>query len=103
LLTFLLDLGLERGDGEVRYAIETDAQGCKRIVARFHFMRDCVVTSDGERFDFRAGANLRLFFSCRYTPTNLEPLLNRHGFAIQSRWITRSEEEGVWLCRKELK
>jgi len=102
LLTFLLDLGVERNDGEVRFAIETGADSFKRIVARFHFRRDRIVVLDPERFEFRAGESVRLFFSCRYTPVNLEPLLARHGLAVQSRWVTRSEEEGVWLCRKEL-
>jgi len=98
LLTFLLDLGVERTDGEVRFTIETDAAGFKRIVARFHFTRDRSVTLDAERFEFRAGESVQLFFSCRYAPANLEPLLARHGFAVRSCWVTRSEEEGVFLC-----
>jgi uncharacterized SAM-dependent methyltransferase len=102
LLTFLLDLGVERSDGEVHFAIETVAGGFKRIVARFHFIRDRVVMLEAERFAFRAGESLRLFFSCRYTPANLESLLAHHGFDVQSRWLTRSGEEGVWLCGKAL-
>jgi len=98
LLTFLLDLGVERSDGEVRFSIETNVAGFKRIVARFHFKRDRAVMLDSERFEFRADESIRLFFSCRYTPTNLEPLLERHGFSLRSQWFTRSEEEGVFLC-----
>jgi len=98
LLTFLLNLGVERTDGEVRFGIETTADGFKRIVARFHFSNDRTIALDSERFEFRAGGSVRLFFSGRYTPTNLEPLLTRHGFAVRSQWITHSEEEGVFLC-----
>ena len=41
LMTFLLDLGVERTDGEVRFAIEDrpDAPGLKRVRAAFHFNR----------------------------------------------------------------
>ena len=98
LQTFLLDLGVERADGEVRFAIEDSAAGFKRIVARFYFKRARTVTLDAERFEFQAGENVRLFYSYRYPAAKLAPLLARHGFAVRSRWITHSEEEGVFLC-----
>jgi uncharacterized SAM-dependent methyltransferase len=100
LLTFLLDLGVERGDGEMCFTIETNAEGFKRIVARFHFTRERVVVLDSKRFEFRAGENVRLFFSYRYPPAGIEALLSQHGFAVSSRWITRSEEESVFLCHR---
>src|SRR5882724_4749189 len=37
LLTFPLDLGVERGDGTLRFTVEDDATGLKRISAHFHF------------------------------------------------------------------
>ena len=40
LMTFLLDLGVERGDGELRFAVEDDPagqRGLKRVAALFHF------------------------------------------------------------------
>jgi len=63
LLTFLLDLGVERGDGELRFTIETGGFGLKRIVARFHFTRRCRVQIEVEPFEFRRGESIRLFFS----------------------------------------
>jgi uncharacterized SAM-dependent methyltransferase len=54
---------------------------------------------DGERFDFRAGEVIRLFFSYRYTPERMRAILNRHGLDVCDQWKTRSEEEGVFLCR----
>jgi len=101
LLTFLLDLGVERSDGEVRFCIETDVQGFKRIVARYFFSRNCTVSLDGERVEFCAGENIRLFFSCRYTPANLAPLLVQHRLVVHSKWVTRSAEEGVFLCFRQ--
>jgi L-histidine Nalpha-methyltransferase len=99
LLAFLFDLGVEAGDGELRFAIE-DANGLKRIVVRFHFNRSRKVAVDNEQFEFRAGESIRLFFSYRYTPELVRTFLARHGLKVLDQWITNSEEEGVFLCRR---
>jgi L-histidine N-alpha-methyltransferase len=98
LLAFLFDLGVESGDGELRFAIE-DVNGLKRIVARFHFNRSRKIAVDDEQFEFRAGESIRLFFSYRYTPDLVRTFLARHGLNVLDQWITQSEEEGVFLCR----
>jgi L-histidine Nalpha-methyltransferase len=99
LLAFLFDLGVEGGDGELRFTIE-DVNGLKRIVARFHFARARTVAVDAEQFEFRAGDSIRLFFSYRYTPELVRTFLARHGLKVLDQWITNSEEEGVFLCRR---
>jgi hypothetical protein len=99
LLAFLFDLGMEAGDGELRFAIE-DVHDLKRIVARFHFNRSRTVAIDDEQFNFAVGDSIRLFFSYRYTPDRAQKLLARHGLKVVDQWITRSEEEGVFLCRR---
>ena len=99
LLAFLLDLGVEAGDGELRFAIE-DVNTLKRVVARFHFQRSRTVAVDGDRFEFRAGESIRLFFSYRYTPELVRAYLGRHGLTVLDQWVTQSEEEGVFLCRR---
>jgi uncharacterized SAM-dependent methyltransferase len=101
LLTFLLDLGIERGDGELRFAIEAGGLGLKRIVARFHFTRHRRVQVEAEQFEFRRGESIRLFFSYRYTPALVRKALTKHGLEVEEQWITRSEEEGVFLCRRK--
>jgi L-histidine Nalpha-methyltransferase len=98
LMTFLLDLGVERGDGELRFAIENGAEKLKRIVARFHFLRARKVFAAGEEFRFKRGESIRLFFSYRYTPRLAERILARHGLKIQAQWLTQSQEEAVFLC-----
>jgi len=98
LLAFLLDLGVELADGDLRFIIE-DVNGLKRIVARFHFVRSRTIAVDNERFEFRAGDSIRLFFSYRYTPELVRRMLGQHGLAVADQWITKSEEEGVFLCR----
>jgi hypothetical protein len=101
LLVFLLDLGVERGDGRLRFKIEeTPVNGLKRIVAGFHFTRARRIEVDGEWFNFRAGESIRLFFSYRYTPERVRAILNRYGLDVCNQWTTRSKEEGVFLCCK---
>ena len=100
LMTFLLDLGVERNDGELRFKIEDGQRGLKRIVAGFHFLRARRIEVENEAFAFRAGEAIRLFFSYRYTPERVRKLLGRHGLEVCEQWITQSEEEGVFLCRK---
>lgn len=100
LLAFVQDLGIETEDGVIEFSIE-EASGLRRIAADFQFRRECTLTVEGERFDFGQGEALRLFFSFRYTPERVEVLLRSWHFAMLDRWITPSEEEGVFLCRKE--
>lgn len=101
LLTFLLDLGVEKKDGALKFTIEAGGSGLKRVVARFHFTRARRIEMESERFDFQTGDSIRLFFSYRYTPALVRTLLGRHGLEVYAEWITRSEEEGVFLCRRK--
>lgn len=98
LLTFLFDLGVEREDGELRFEIE-EVNDLKRIVGRFGFARPRTIVVEDHTFEFRRGNVIRLFFSCRYTPALVQKLLRKHGLDVVDQWITKSEEEGVFLCR----
>lgn len=99
LLTFLLDLGVERGDGELRFRVEEDA-GLKKIVARFHFAHGRTIQVEDESFQFQPGEAMRLFFSYRYTPELISKTLACHGLEVREQWVTRSGEEGVFLCQR---
>ena len=102
LMSFLLDLGVERADGVLRFRIEEVTESCrlKRIIAEFHFTEDCLVQLDAERFDFRSGESIRLFFSYRHTPNLIQTLLEGYGLEVVDQWITASGEEGVFLVEK---
>ena len=100
LMTFLLDLGIEKSDGVLRFAVEAGGFGLKRVVARFHFSRARQIIVDGERFKFRLGESIRLFFSYRYTPERVGKILESHKLEVCSQWIATSGEEGIFLCRK---
>ena len=101
LMTFLLDLGVKKKDGQLKFTIETGGFGLKRIVARFHFTRARRIEIENQKFDFAAGESVRLFFSYRYTPDRVRRQLGRNGLEILGQWITQSEEEGVFLCHRK--
>jgi uncharacterized SAM-dependent methyltransferase len=97
LMTFLRDLGMADSGGKLRFSIET-VRTLKRIVADFVFVRTRRVQLYGERFRFERGDSVRLFFSYRYTPVLARSILARHGLRVLESWMTRSGEEGVFLC-----
>jgi len=101
LMTFLLELGVEKRDGEFRFGVEDcpDGTGLKRVVAGFHFKESRGIQVANEKFEFRPGDSVRLFFSYRHTPDRVGGLLGRHGISVVETWVTRSEQEGVFLCR----
>lgn len=102
LMTFLLDLGVEANDGELRIAIEEDpaGSGFKRVAAYFWFSRPREIMVDSQRFAFSAGEAIRLFFSYRHTSALVRKLLSQHGLSVLEEWITRSGEEGVFLLSR---
>ena len=99
LMICLLDLGIEKEAGEIRFTVE-DHANIKRIAAYFEFKRACEIQVDAERFAFSPGDSIRLFFSCRHTPALIESSLRKHGLHVLDQWITHSEEEGVFLVAR---
>jgi len=97
---FLEDLGAEPGDGVVDFSIE-EAAGLQRIVADFRFLRARELIVHAEHFAFRPGETMRLFFSYRHTPGLVRQLLQAHRLQVVEQWMTKSGEEGVFLCRKQ--
>jgi L-histidine N-alpha-methyltransferase len=100
LLTLLLDLGFERDDGELNFAIETDAGGLRRITAHFELKRGREVRVYGETISFDRGERIRLFFSYRHTPETMRLLLDEHGIPSTGQWLNDAGDEGVFLCGK---
>jgi L-histidine Nalpha-methyltransferase len=98
LITVLLDLGIERTDGEVVFGIE-EVGRYRRVVANFEFKKATEIRLDQERNRFSSGEKIRLFFSYRYQPKHIVELLKEQGIAVLEQWITGSQEEGVFLCK----
>ncbi|HSY74180.1 MAG TPA: L-histidine N(alpha)-methyltransferase [Dongiaceae bacterium] len=101
LLTFLFDLGVEKNDGKLKFTIEDGGFDLKRVVARFHFRRARRIEIENERFEFRRGDLMQLFFSYRYTPERVCKVLASHKLEVCEQWIAKSGEEGVFLCRRK--
>ena len=99
LLVFLEDLGIGKEAGTVEWNLEPSS-GLMRITAHFRFKEDAAITYSNNHFKFATGDRIRLFYSYRYTPYLLEKLLGSQGLNVTNQWITRSGEEGVFLCRK---
>ncbi len=106
-MTFLLDLGVEMNDGELRFVVEAKNQGgidLQRVTAHFQFKRPRLVEIDREKCQFDAGEQIRLFFSYRLTPSLVRSLFASHKMAVESEWVTKSGDEGVFaVCRAELR
>jgi hypothetical protein len=100
LMTFLLDLGIEKGNGELRFEIASGGFGLKRFVANFHFTRARKIGIEGAAFSFKRGDTIRLFFSYRYTPQHVEKILSKFNLKVSQSWIANSGEEGVFLVRR---
>jgi L-histidine Nalpha-methyltransferase len=102
LMTFLLDLGVERSDGDLRFGVEEESagSGLKKIVARFHFTRARPIRVESEAFFFSVGDVLQLFFSYRYTPVRVRQALGVGGLSVEAEWITPSGEEGVFFVKR---
>ena len=101
LMTFLLDLGIEKHDGNLRFSIENGGSNLKRIVARFNFKRTRRIEIENRAFTFKAGGTIRIFFSYRCTPKRLRKILANYKLEVCGQWIAASEEEGVFLCRRK--
>ena len=99
LMTFLVDLGVRKDAGMVEWSIEPSS-GLFRVAAHFRFAEEIRVTYSNHVFKFAQGDTIRLFFSYRYTPYLLEKLLGSQSLRVTNQWITRSGEEGVFLCQK---
>lgn len=100
LITLLLDLGVERGDGELVFAIEEgNGKGYLRVVANFEFRKACKIRIGDEQIRFDAGERIRLLFSYRYQPKQIVEMLKGEGIVVVENWITKSGEEGVFLCK----
>ena len=100
LLTFLLDLGVEKSDGALEWTIEACPSGSDllRVEGCFRFEHSRSLRIAQEEFKFWPGEKIRLFFSYRYTPERILKHLSGHGLRVHQQWISDSGEEGVFLC-----
>ena len=71
-------------------------EGILACVARCDWLRDLEFSWEGREFRARAGEQLRLFFSLRYTPERLTHTLEGYGLRLGRGRVTPCRQEGVW-------
>jgi len=98
LLTSLLNVGIERGDGAVAVGVEEFplGSGLLRIKAEFTFAKARTIRCVGEEFSFAAGECFQLFFSYRHTPEIVGKLFRESGMRVVEAWTDPVGEEGVF-------
>ena len=103
LMMFLNDLGVEKEDGHLKFCIEDSASepGLKRIAAYFKFRRKWKIKLEERMFVFQKGEKIRLFFSYRHTSELMHGLLKKARLRSSQAWISKSEEEEVFLVTSE--
>ena len=100
LMTLLEEVGTADGAGELRFGVEPGSYSAelRRVVARFRFTKDSRLRILDQTFRYSKGADLRLFFSYRYSGEQIQKLFTRFEIRSLDSWITDHGEEGVFLC-----
>lgn len=103
LMTFLMDLGVNREDGQVEVGIEAlpEETGLRRFEVWFRFQKCVRIQMDGEGFVFEPGEKMLLFFSYRHTAATIQTSLASEGLRVRESWETASGEEGVFLAARD--
>lgn len=95
LTAVLQDWGVSDKLGNYRMRLEAREE-LLRFVAVMDWLASEEFPWEGETLRVRAGENLRLFFSVRYTPARFLQLAQDAGLQPQSEIVSPSREEGVW-------
>ncbi len=71
------------------------------IAANCHWLWDVKFDWEGSLFEAQKGANLRVFYSLRYTPEDLRTVMQKNGLRQGPGYATACRQEGVWrTCRE---
>lgn len=102
LMTFLLDIGVEREKGALTFSVEScpEASGLFRIEARFTFSQHSEITVDGVLHVYEPGDTIRLFYSYRHSPGHIRAVLQSMDLPLTAQWISTGHDEGVFLTQR---
>lgn len=102
LLGVLLDLGVERSDGEIEFQVRScpEGTGLLRIEADFVFRTKRTISYGREEWTFLPAERFQLFFSYRHTPARVAGLFAPPGVEVLQTWTNQAGDEGVFLCRR---
>jgi L-histidine Nalpha-methyltransferase len=100
LFAVLEDLGVAGGLADLSFGLG-EVLGIKRIESSFTFPKKCRIDMEGVSFSYEKGERLRLFYSNRFRPSQLDRLLERCDFVSRFSQLSESREEGVWVVQKK--
>ena len=101
LWAFMESLGVNRGQGAIRFAVESNfgPLGWVRVRADFVANQDLRLSVEGEIVDLQTGEPLTIFISHRQTPSQMLALFESVNLELVEGWISEQEGEGVYYAR----
>lgn len=98
----LREIGLSRDDTELRIEGAEEARDGRvwRVEAWADIRRDVELPLPWGREAVAEGESLRVLISNRLTAEAAEAHLHAWGLDVETRWVSSSNEEGIWLCRR---
>jgi L-histidine N-alpha-methyltransferase len=105
LMGALSELDLSSADGALNFGVvpSEEIPDLHRIEASFVFARARGIQLFDAKSTFESGEKLRVFYSYRFTPAHLRSFFKKAGLFIAQEWMTPSQEEALFLCRREAK
>ncbi len=101
LMGGLSELGLSDIDGELRVEIRPSfVPTLKRIEAVFCLKDDRVVRIHSREIKLKAGEELSVFYSHRFTVDHARAFLADAGLNVLETWIGADGYEGLFLCKR---
>jgi uncharacterized SAM-dependent methyltransferase len=101
VMAALLDLGVERSDGELEFRMADcpEGSGLRRYEFEFVFRRRRVIEVARRSHVMEAGDRFGLFFSYRHTPERVAAFMRLHGLRVGETWVNENGDEGVFLSQ----
>jgi hypothetical protein len=102
LMGALGQLGISAADGDLHFSVQDAEQlpALRGIQADFVFNQPKNVRFFEGEFAFNTGNRLKVFHSWRFTVAQIRDFLKQAGLSVTAEWVTASEEEALFLCRR---
>jgi L-histidine N-alpha-methyltransferase len=101
LMGALSEFGLTESDGQLRIGIHPSSlPSLKRIEAIFHLNQDRAVRVLGRELPLKAGEQLSVFYSHRFTLDHLRHFFGEAGLSITETWVGAGGYEALFLCKR---
>jgi hypothetical protein len=102
LMGALSQLGISTADGDLHFSVRGAEQlpALRGIQADFLLNQPVNLRFFESEFAFNKGDKLKVFHSSRFTVAQIRDFLEQSGLRVATDWVTASEEEALFLCRR---